>query len=391
MLLGVTLTGLLLAAACGGSGGATPDASANAGGAADADAAQVAAEETTSTEAPTTTRPLRSFSIAASGDLLLHTPVMASGQANAGGSGYDFNPMFDEVRETISRASIAICHQETPISYDNTNLSGYPIFNAPREIAPAIVNAGYDACENVSNHTLDKGFTGVKSTLDVFDENGILHTGTGRTPQEQAHPPIYEVNGVRIGHLAYTYSYNGLLVPSDAPWLGDLLYLEIGLERVLADAQQLRDRGAEFVVLSMQWGAEYQQTPTDEQRQWARDLLSSPNVDLILGDHVHVIQPCEQINGKYVHYGMGNFLSNQSPAAGLLASTQDGVVVTYQVQESAPGVFSTVKMTYAPTFVAIPGHDIQLATPDRHPQSHERTVEAMSALGPGACDATPEY
>ncbi len=382
--------GALLAGACGGAESATPDPAPQGDAAAQADdGAQDV--DTPTTEAPTTTRPLRSFTVAASGDLLLHTPVMASGQQNAGGEGYDFNPMFDEVRDVISRADLAICHQETPISYDNTELTGYPIFNAPRDIAPAIVNAGYDACEATSNHSLDKGFDGVKATLDVFDENGIAHTGTGRSPEEVANPPIYEVNGVRIGHLAFTYSYNGIPVPADAPWLAELLYPEIGLQAVLDRAHQLRERGAEFVIISMQWGNEYQQAPTEEQRQWAKDLLSSPDVDLILGDHVHVIQPCEKINGKYVHYGMGNFLSNQSPNAGLLASTQDGVIASYQIQETSPGVFATTSMTYAPTFVNIPGHDIQLATPDRHPQSHERTVEAMTALGPGACDATPEY
>ena len=390
-LLALLAVCALLGAACGGSSEATAgdgvDQPAAAGG-----TGIDAGGESPATDAPTTTRPLRRFSIAASGDILLHTPVMHSGAANAGGgAAYDFNPMFDEVRDIISRADLAICHQETPISYDNTELTGYPIFNAPREIAPALKNAGFDACEATSNHSLDKGTTGVKATLDVLDEAGIAHTGTGRSAEEVANPPIYEVNGVRIGHLAYTYGYNGIPVPADAPYLADLLYPEIGLERVLADARALRDKGAEFVVLSMQWGAEYQQTPTAEQTQWANDLLNSPDVDLILGDHVHVVQPCEKINGKYVHYGMGNFLSNQTPAAGLLASTQDGVIVSFEVEETAPGVFETVSMTYAPTFVVVPGHDIQLATPDRHPQSHERTVSAVTALGPDACDATPEY
>ena len=344
-----------------------------------------------STEAPAELADPRRFSIAASGDILLHKPVMRSAQAHTGTSAHDFAPLFDEVRPVISAADWAICHQEGPISADNSNLSGYPLFNAPREIAPALAGAGFDACEATSNHSIDRGLAGVISTLDAFDAAGLAHTGTGRTAEEQATPPIYDVNGVAVGHLAYTYSFNGLLVPADAPWLADALYHQIGVEGVLADAAELRTRGAEFVVISMQWGAEYQRTPTAEQRQWAADLLASPDVDLILGDHVHVIQPCEIIDGKYVHYGMGNFLSNQSPNAGLLASTQDGVIVTYEVEEVAAGSFRTVAMTYHPTFVEIPGHRIALATPDRHPASHARTVEAMGALGPGACDAVPAY
>ena len=336
----------------------------------------------------TTTAPPRRFTLAASGDLLLHMPVVRSA---ATGDGYDFGPLFDEVRPVISAADLAICHQETPISRDSTGLSGYPLFNAPREIAEAAVGAGFDACEATSNHSLDQGFAGVVATLDVFDEVGLAHTGTARTAEEALNPPIYDVAGVAVGHLAYTYSFNGIPVPAEAPWLADLLYPQVGPAAVLDDAAGLRARGAEFVVVSMQWGAEYQQAPTDEQRRWARDLLASPDVDLILGDHVHVVQPCEVIDGEYVHYGMGNLLSNQSPAAGLSPSTQDGVIITFEVVEVAPGTFETASMTFAPTFVEIPGHRIALATPERHPQSHARTVEAVGALGPGACDAVAAY
>lgn len=328
----------------------------------------------------------RRFSIAASGDVLLHMPVVRSAET---ADGYDFTPMFEDVREVISAADLAVCHLETPVSATNIDLSGYPLFNAPREIVPALRDAGFDACEATSNHSLDRGFGGVQSTLGLLDRAGIEHTGTGRSAEEQATPPIYDVNGVKVGHLAYTYSYNDAPIPTEAPWLRDLLFPEVGLERVLADAAAVRDRGAEFVVVSMQWGAEYQQTPTAEQKQWAKSLLLSDDVDLILGDHVHVIQPCEQIVGEYVHYGMGNFLSNQSPASGLAPSTQDGVIVTYEMEERSPGVFATTSMSYTPTFVTIPGHRIERATPDRHAESYARTVEAMTALGPGACDASP--
>ena len=193
------------------------------------------------------------------------------------------------------------------------------------------------------------------------------------------------------GATTYTYSYNGVFIPPEAPWLNDLLFTEVGPEKVLADAAALRARGAEFVTVSMQWGEEYEQAPTAEQTEWATTLLRSPHVDLILGDHVHVIQPCQQIDGEYVHYGMGNFLSNQSPATGLSPSTQDGAVVTYEVEERSPGEFETTAMTYTPTIVTTPGHHIELATRDRHPESYQRTVSAMNALGPRACDAAPAF
>ncbi|MGI8683189.1 MAG: CapA family protein [Mycobacteriales bacterium] len=66
--------------------------------------------------------------------------------------------------------------------------------------------------------------------------------------------------------------------------------------------------------------------PTADQRSLARRLLGSPDVDLILGHHAHVVQPVERVNGKFVVYGMGNFLAKHAPCCDTPA-TRDGVIV----------------------------------------------------------------
>ena len=135
------------------------------------------------------------------------------------------------------------------------------------------------------------------------------------------------VAGDEVAHLSYTFGTNGEPVPRSAPWAVNL----ISVPRILADAPPARAAGARFVVLSLHWGAEYQSTPTAEQMTQAKKLLASPDVDLILGDHVHVQQPVMRVRDKYVVFGMGNLLSNQSPRAGLKPQTQDGAVVSVHV------------------------------------------------------------
>jgi poly-gamma-glutamate synthesis protein (capsule biosynthesis protein) len=355
-----------------------------------------APESTTTSTAP----PLRHFTIAASGDILLHNLVIVDGRTNAGGKGYNFDPMFDDVRELISSADLAICHQETPISMDNKNLTVPRTlsFNAPKEIAIALKNAGFDACDTASNHTYDRGLAGVQQTLDALDEAGIQHAGSSRSQAEADSPPIYDVKGIKVGHLAYSYTITNdggpsTYVPPDAPWLKSMLWPALGKEGILADAKKLRDRGAEFVVVSIHWGDQYVHQPNAQQRQLAKDLLSSADVDLILGDHVHVVQPCEKINGKYVMYGMGNFLSNQSPTQdrSLVNDNQDGSLETYTIDETTRGHFTVSKMVFTPTWVVIQGHKIVRATPDKYKDSYDRTVKSVNLLGPGACDAVPAF
>ncbi len=375
---------LLLMACDGGSGRAGP----------------VAVTHPEGSAQPTTTRPPRRLTLAAVGDILLHRPVIEAARRYAGGAGYVFDPMFDGVRDAISAAHLAICHQETPISADDTNLTRPRSlsFNAPRQLASALRNAGFRACDTASNHTWDRGLAGAQQTLDVLDQAGVGHAGSARNAGEAENPPIYEVEGVRIGHLAFSYSiYNeatpNTKVPPEAPWLASTLWPALGTRGITDRARALKARGAEFVVVSMHWGDQYVHEPNREQRQLARELLGSAEVDLILGHHAHVVQPCEKIAGKYVAYGLGNFLSNQSPSQdrSVRVDTQDGVIVSYTIEEVRPGRMETTKMSFVPTWVVIPGHKIVKATPDRHPDSYNRTVTNMTLLGPGACDARPAF
>jgi poly-gamma-glutamate capsule biosynthesis protein CapA/YwtB (metallophosphatase superfamily) len=292
----------------------------------------------------------RTFTLAFTGDVLSHQAVTRQAAANAarvGGRGYDYRPMFAAVRPLISAADLAICHLETPLSRDNANLGGFPLFNVPFELAAALADAGYDGCSTASNHALDARADGVAATLEHLDRVQIGHAGTARSPEEAATPRLYRVQGVTVGHLSYTYGLNGIPLPPEQPWLVNL----IDANRILADAGAARAAGAEFVVVSLHWGVEYRSSPTPEQSALAHQLLASPDIDLIVGHHAHVVQPVERIGAEYVVYGLGNFLSNQS-AACCTAAAQDGIIIEARVTEGTKrNAFTVETLTFTPTRV----------------------------------------
>ena len=288
--------------------------------------------------------------LAFTGDLLSHGPVFRQAQANGGDDlAYDYRPMFELVQETLSDADLAICHLETPLSPDNRNLSGYPLFNAPGDLAVAIAQAGYDGCSTASNHSLDQGIAGINDTLDLFDQAGLGHAGMARTALEGAIPRLYSVNGATIGHLSYTYGLNGLILPEDKPWTVDIN----SVQDILGEARSAVELGAEFVVLSIHWGAEYQVTPTSRQRTLAKELLDGDEIDLIVGTHAHVIQPVERLGGNLVIYGLGNFLSNQSPQScrSCPPGSTDGVIVQVDLVEGETGDLEVAAISAVPTWV----------------------------------------
>jgi poly-gamma-glutamate synthesis protein (capsule biosynthesis protein) len=286
----------------------------------------------------------RSFTIAAAGDILIHGRVA---QVASGNGDYDFTPMLTPIEPWIGDADLAICHLEGTISADNTGLSYYPLFVAPRELAAAIAAAGYDTCSTAGNHAADAGWEGIVATLDVLDAAGIRHDGTARTEDERL-PGLYDVAGVTVAHLSYAYGLNGL--PNPRPWAVNVIDPEV----ILDDAAWARHRGAAFVVVSLQWGIEYQVAPTPQQLALAETLTASGDVDLILGTHAHVVQPIDLVNDTVVVYGMGNHLSNQNSAYGhKYYGTEDGVVVTVTVTEQPDGTFAATRVEFTPTWVRL--------------------------------------
>ncbi|WP_037292264.1 CapA family protein, partial [Ruminococcus flavefaciens] len=74
-------------------------------------------EETT--EEPTTLPPDKVVHVTAAGDNLIHYSVFKNAEKLAGGNGYDFKPMYSEVKYIIEAADVAVLNQETVISESN--------------------------------------------------------------------------------------------------------------------------------------------------------------------------------------------------------------------------------------------------------------------------------
>ena len=329
----------------------------------------------------------REDTLIASGDVLPHGPVLrqAGVYGSQAGQPYDFRPMFGEVRSVVAGADLAICHLEVPLSGDGRGVASWPSFNAPPQLAAALRWAGYDVCSTASNHAMDRGADGVAATLGVLDGAGLRHAGTARNAAEAAAGTVVDVRGLRVGLLSYAYGLNGGRVPAGQPWLVNV----IDPDRIVADARAARRAGARFVVVLLHWGEENHTAPSSSQRALAGRLLGTPEIDLILGHHVHVVQPIEQVAGKWVAYGMGNSLSNQTPAC-CAAGSQDGVMV--QVTVGLEGDVARVRaVRHVPTWVEHPSFRVRpvlSALADRSlPASARQALEASRdrtsrAVGP---------
>jgi hypothetical protein len=305
-----------------------------------------AAPATTTDTAKRVDPPLRRLTLAFTGDNLTHSPIVRQAERNAGGLGHDFSPMYARIAPLISSVDLAVCHLETPVAPPGEALSTAPLYGVPASIVDALAGAGYDRCSTASNHTFDRGIAGIDTTVAELERVGITQVGMARTPQE-AQLRLVRVNGVRIAHLSYTFSYNGLRPPAGQEWRSNL----IDQGKMVADAARARDLGADIVIVSVHDGDERFARPTSRQRAVAQALTAYGLVDLVVGHHAHVLQPIEQVNGRWVAYGLGNFISNMPTGPSWPASTQDGAVLVVEVVERRSGGFDIGRPVVHPTWV----------------------------------------
>ena len=337
-----------------------------------ADAAGPAADAT-----PPPPRPrVRTVTLALTGDVLVHDNVWASAAREAAGSraDFDFRPLLAPLRPRLSGADLALCHLETPIAPEGGPYSGYPLFSAPEEVVPALAWVGYDACSTASNHTVDRGFSGITRTLDVLDATGLRHTGSARSPAEARRIVELRSRGLRIAWLSSTYGTNGMPIDADKPWSVDL----IDVPRILDDARRARALGADAVVVALHWGDEYSHSPSAFQLDVADRLTRAGVIDLVYGHHAHVVQPIRRVNGTWVVFGLGNLLAGQGTTAPGVA---DGMIAEVTLrQRGLPGAWGPVRVqrpSYAPTHIDY-----------SDPRGEFRVYDVRRALSRPGLDAT---
>ena len=248
--------------------------------------------------------------VVANGDILIHDALYYTAKKEDGS--YDFNPFFEYVKPWIEGADLAIGDFEGTIS-DRSPLGGYPLFNAPVQIADTMKEVGYDVVDLAHNHILDTGLYGLKYTDKVFKDRGLdtvgVHADRKRSEDKIL---IKEVNGIKIAILAYAYGYNGMdanLTAEDRTnHLSDLD------EEKMKEEIQRAENEADVTVVMPQMGIEYKLEPTEEQKALYHKMIEW-GADVVFGGHPHVIEPAETVekdgDKKFIIYSMGNFVSNQ--------------------------------------------------------------------------------
>ena len=245
------------------------------------------------------------LSIRAVGDVMCH-PAQYQSAYNASTGVYDFSGNYTYIKKYIQDADLALCNVETTFKGDG-NYVGYPIFNSPDTLATAIRDAGFDVAWFANNHMIDTGKTGVMRTVELMRGLGMTVAGA-RLTTDEPRSPIVEVNGVKIGIVAYTYETTTTgrrLINGNPIWEGGTDFInsfrcESGLAyaveadraAIAAEIKGCRDRGADLVIAYFHWGNEYQREFNAGEHNMAQ-FAADAGADMIFASHPHLLQGVE--------------------------------------------------------------------------------------------------
>ena len=241
--------------------------------------------------------------ILAMGDMIFHQPIVKNYRSN---DSYDFTPIFNNISSDINEADLAIANFEGSVN-SNRKLSGFPLFNFPKETIYSLKNVGFDLLSTANNHALDTGLDGIAETISHINESGMKNFGTLAEDGDKG--IIVEKNGIKIGLISFTDTLNGM----DSLMRGKEYSVNTFAQDVKSDIQNLKDN-SDIVIVYPHWGNEYQLVP-NERQIFLKEMLQEAGADIILGSHPHVLQRYEvedKNNKKYFTiFSMGNALSNQ--------------------------------------------------------------------------------
>ena len=218
---------------------------------------------------------------------------------------------YAEVREIIQAADLAI-------GTLNATISDYPprtgcvrtyVLVGGAENADALADAGFDAMSVATNHIKNCGLSncGLRAffdTLGNLERVGISAVGAGENLRTAEQPLILTVNGVRFGIVSLGQIEQMAFAGEDTP--GIAILTEESLRAAIAAARQ----AADVVIAMPHWGPEDVPVPNWSQRSLAQVAVEA-GADLVVGNHTHVVQAVQEIQGIPVFYGLGNFVFDQ--------------------------------------------------------------------------------
>lgn len=274
------------------------------------------------------------ITLSAVGDILCENEIIKDGY-NSNIKSYNFNHMFQGITDFLKPSDIVLGTMET--NFVNKEYSGYGLRNSPKQFAEAVKNSGVNLVSISTNHSLDYGISGLKTTKSYLQQLGYDTVGDGLGDSRVT---IKTVKDTKLAFLSYTC----VMENKDSKKKEDLKAANFYSDKIAKEDLDYAKENADFIFVIMHWGDAYATKPNEEQKKIANYLIDN-GANVILGNHSAAIQPMEIRKNKegenvFIAYSLGNYIcadNNDTSKVelvlniGLRKSGEDGKVTLSKV------------------------------------------------------------
>ncbi|MBQ4312588.1 MAG: CapA family protein, partial [Clostridia bacterium] len=292
-------------------------------------------------------------------------------QAARTGDTFDFNNYLSEMKPVMDSDISLLSVVGNIDGYgSNKGIKGYPSPNYPSQLIGALSNIGVNFAATANSFSLSGGFDAMSKTLSNLSSNGITPVGTYSNAETGNTVCVKRVNSISVGIGAYNCVTSGELkaLQSEQTAAGvtgeqmtyciNQLDITSATPVILKDVASMREAGAQFIIICLNWGSADCTSPTYEMRSLAQDMIDN-GVDVTLGSgpdiplRVTVKEYTPSAGPKkkcYVFYSLGNFFSDTSSGAD--QKEQESMVVKFKLSRAAgSGTVTIASANYYPVFI----------------------------------------
>lgn len=199
---------------------------------------------------------------------------------------------FQNVKDIFTADDLTVANMEGTLTTSNDRQQKTFAFKGDPSYTEILTRGGVEATNLANNHSRDYGDQSYEDTIQYLEAAGITTFGYDRTA-------VMDVKGIKVGLIGIYELKDGL-----------------GRQQQVIDTiQEVKDQGAQVIIVSFHWGTEKSNVPDDIQKTLAH-LAVDQGADLVVGHHPHVLQGIEKYQGKNIVYSLGNFCfgGNKNPS-----------------------------------------------------------------------------
>lgn len=195
----------------------------------------------------------------------------------------DYSYFFRNVKDVFEADDITVVNLETTLTTATKKADKSFRFKADPSYTEILKAGSIEAVSIANNHSRDYLEEGYQDTIDTLEDADIGYFG-------YEHKYLEDIRGIKVGFAGFYF----------------MKETEELKESIKTSIEDLRNDGADIVVVMCHWGIEKDNYPNSIQKNIAHFSIDN-GADLVLGSHPHVLQGIEEYKGKNIVYSLANF------------------------------------------------------------------------------------